>query len=721
MIGKILGNRYEILELIGSGGMAYVYKAKCRLLNRFVAIKILKEEFNHDTDFVSKFYIESQSAASLSNVNIVSVYDVGEENDLKYIVMEYVEGITLKEIIQKNGLLEWNVAVNCGLQILNALDCAHKNGIVHRDIKPHNILVTNDGVLKVTDFGIAKALNSSETKKIDESVVGSVHYISPEQAKGIMIDARSDLYSLGVVMYEMLTGKLPFEGENPVSVAIMHLNSEPVPIKDINIAVPLELSQIVKKSMSRDINLRYQNAKEMAQDLIDFKKREKNNAFTTNKNVDELAQNPMHVSDDTKKGAHEYAEKKEDEIFKTRISDLKVAEITGHTTKVLEKEKITANIAETSDKSQVKEMTNKNSKKPKTKSEKNAVIAAVAVSVVLILIMAAVFINVFFKDAAFMEIFKGKEYYLADFTGKNIAEVEEILIENDVKYVIDGYEKDISYPDDAILNQTPAGEMTIKLKGTTVKFIVNDLDDSHSSEEESDSSLKVRVPSVIGQEYRQAEKKLEELKFDCVIKEEVSEDVTEGYVIRQSPESGEKITQGGKVTIFVSKKDKSDMVVVPKFVGMPEEEAVKEAEKLGLDVKLEEESTTESKAGKILSQSLAIGTEVAKESAITLFVGVFDGAQEDETDVGTENPNHSSNGNENSGVESESSKDITVQLPQTNSQNVVTVYKDGVLISTTNYAADAKNATVTVMGSGSSLIEIRANDSVIYSKTVSFN
>ncbi len=723
MIGKILGNRYEILELIGSGGMAYVYKAKCNVLNRFVAIKILKSEYNHDTDFVSKFYIESQSAAALSNVNIVSVYDVGEEDDMKYIVMEYVEGITLKEIIQKNGLLDWNVAVNCGLQILNALDCAHKNGIVHRDIKPHNILVTNDGVLKVTDFGIAKAVNSGETKKIDENVVGSVHYISPEQAKGIMIDARSDLYSLGVVMYEMLTGKLPFDGENPVSVAIMHLNSEPVPIKDINIAVPLELSQIVKKSMSRDINLRYQNAKEMAQDLIGFKKREKNNAFTTNKNVDELAQNPINMPDEAKNAELQETDKKEEEIFKTRISDLKVAEITGNT-RVIEKVSTKTAPADEENKSQVEDMSLKNeknseNKKKKTKSEKNAIIAAVAVSVVLILAMALIFVKVFFKDAAFLEIFTGKEYFLADFTGKDISEVEEILTENKVKYEIAGYEKDISYSDDVILNQTPAGEMNIKTRGTVVKFIVNDLDESHSSGDGEEDENKVRVPSVIGQEYRQAEKKLKEMKFDCVIKEEVSEDVTEDYVIRQSPESGEKIAQGGKVTIFVSKKDNSDIVVVPKFVGMPQEQALKEAQTLGLVVKIEEESSTEAKAGTVLSQSIAIGTEIAKESKITLFIGVFDGEPENDTENG-ENAQNPTVSNGNTDI-SETTKDITVQLPQTGEQNTVTVYKDGALISTTAYASDAKNATVTVIGSGKANIVIKANGTVIYSKDIDFS
>ena len=324
MVGTILAGRYEILELVGTGGMSYVYKARCHLLNRLVAIKILKEEYNNDTEFVSKFYIESQAAASLSNVNIVSIYDVGEDNGLKYIVMEYVEGITLKDIIKKNRILDWNVAINCTLQILNALECAHKNGIVHRDIKPHNILVTNDGVLKVADFGIAKALNSSETKKIDSSVVGSVHYISPEQAKGIMIDARSDLYSLGVVMYEMLTGKLPFEGENPVSVALMHLNSEPVPIKDINIAVPLELSMIVKKAMARDINQRYQSAKEMAHDLIEFKKREKAHSFTTNREVDELMQNPLKVSDDIKIDSAVYNNNDEEKDFETKVGDIKI-------------------------------------------------------------------------------------------------------------------------------------------------------------------------------------------------------------------------------------------------------------------------------------------------------------------------------------------------------------------------------------------------------------
>ena len=703
MIGTILGGRYEILELVGTGGMSYVYKAKCRLLNRFVAVKILKEEYNNDTEFVSKFYIESQAAASLSNVNIVSVYDVGEENGLKYIVMEHVEGITLKDIIKKNRILDWNVAVNCTLQILNALECAHKNGIVHRDIKPHNILVTNDGVLKVADFGIAKALNSSETKKIDNSVVGSVHYISPEQAKGIMIDARSDLYSLGIVMYEMLTGKLPFEGENPVSVALMHLNSEPTPIKDINIAVPLELSIIVKKAMSRDISLRYQNAKEMAHDLVEFKKREKAHSFTTNYEVDELTQNSLKVSDDIKIDSNVYNNSDEEKNFETKVGDIKIKE-EPHTS--FEEKTVYSSENKNAVKGGEVRMPQNNRKKI-TNEEKKAVYAAIAVSAVIIVVLFAIFMKIFFKDVNLFESFKGKEFYLEDYTGKDFSEVEEIFKENNVKYKVESYEENNTYDDNVVLNQTPAGDMTIKLRGTTVKLIVNDTDGSNIGKEDENDAEKIRVPSVIGQEYRQAEKKITALKLECVIKEEESEDVSEGYVIRQTPDAGTKLEQGKTVTVFVSKSSESDTIRVEKFVGMTEEKAKDLAKELGLEVVIETEETTKSKAGTVLSQSIATGTEVAKDTTITLFVGVY--TEQEYQDAPIENPSN------------ETMREIAVDLPDTGSQNIVTVFKDGVQISSRTYPATEKKAIVSVMGSGSVHVEIKVNGNVSYSKTVSFN
>lgn len=266
LVGMVLGDRYEILEKKGTGGMATVYKAHCRLLNRYVAIKVLKESLKTDPEIVKKFSVEAKAAAGLSHHNIVSVFDVGETDGLSYIVMEYVDGITLKEYLNKNKVLDWRQACNFAIQIGLALEHAHKNGIIHRDIKPHNILVTDDLTLKVADFGIARAV-SSETVVAGGDALGSVHYISPEQARGGYTDARSDIYSLGVVMYEMLTGRLPFDGDNPVSIAIMKLEKEPVDCKVINLEIPQEVSQIVMKAMAREQHARYQTVMDMVVDL----------------------------------------------------------------------------------------------------------------------------------------------------------------------------------------------------------------------------------------------------------------------------------------------------------------------------------------------------------------------------------------------------------------------------------------------------------------------
>ena len=268
LIGKIIGNRYEILEEVGLGGMATVYKAKDHVLNRLVAVKVLKDEFTTDTEFIKRFNTEAQAAASLSHPNIVSIYDVGheDENNLYYIVMELVQGKTLKEIINSEGVLSWKWAVNIAMQIASALELAHKNGIVHRDIKPHNIIITEDGIAKVTDFGIAKAVSNSTITAFG-TTIGSVHYFSPEQAKGGFTDAKSDLYSLGVVMYEMLTGKVPFDADTPVSVALKHMQEEPKEPIELNPEIPTAVNQIVIKAMQKEPSARYQNATEMLHDL----------------------------------------------------------------------------------------------------------------------------------------------------------------------------------------------------------------------------------------------------------------------------------------------------------------------------------------------------------------------------------------------------------------------------------------------------------------------
>ena len=264
--GKLLGNRYEIIEKIGSGGMATVYKAKCLVLKRFVAVKVLRDEFTTDEEFIKRFNIEAQAVASLTHPNIVSVYDVGHEGNLYYIVMELVKGKTLKEIIVEDGALGWKWSVKIAMQIASALETAHRNNIIHRDIKPHNIIITEDGVAKVTDFGIAKAVSNSTITAFG-TTIGSVHYFSPEHARGGFTDARSDLYSLGVVMYEMVTGRVPFDSDTPVSVALKHMQEEPIePIK-IKPDLPQCVNDIIMKAMRKDANERYQTATEMIKDL----------------------------------------------------------------------------------------------------------------------------------------------------------------------------------------------------------------------------------------------------------------------------------------------------------------------------------------------------------------------------------------------------------------------------------------------------------------------
>ena len=269
-IGRMLDNRYEILERIGTGGMAVVYKAKCHRLNRLVAIKILKSDLAQDEDFRRRFNAESQAVAQLSHPNIVSVYDVSRGGDVEYIVMELIDGITLKQYMEKRGQLNWRESLHFITQIMRGLSHAHSRGIIHRDIKPQNVMVLRDGSVKVADFGIACLENAAQT--LTQEALGSVHYISPEQARGDRIDARSDIFSAGVVLYEMLTGRLPFEGDSAVSVAIQHLSSVPLAPREINPDIPEQLELICLKAMAPDLDRRYPSADAMIADLEAFRK-----------------------------------------------------------------------------------------------------------------------------------------------------------------------------------------------------------------------------------------------------------------------------------------------------------------------------------------------------------------------------------------------------------------------------------------------------------------
>ncbi|MDD6308113.1 MAG: Stk1 family PASTA domain-containing Ser/Thr kinase [Clostridia bacterium] len=267
MVGSVLSNRYELLENIGAGGMAIVYRARCRLLNRNVAVKILRPEFQEDEDFLKRFTIEAQAAASLSHPNVVSIYDVGHHGKLNYIVMECIEGITLKEYMTKKGSLSINEATDFTMQIASALEHAHSKGIIHRDIKPHNIIITNDGVLKVTDFGLARAVSKTTTVAGGGAAIGSVHYVSPEQARGGFTDERTDIYSLGVVMYEMFTGQLPFDSDTPVAVAMKHLQETATLPSVINQQIPQAIEAIIMKALEKDVKNRYATVSDLIADM----------------------------------------------------------------------------------------------------------------------------------------------------------------------------------------------------------------------------------------------------------------------------------------------------------------------------------------------------------------------------------------------------------------------------------------------------------------------
>lgn len=293
MLGTVLGNRYEIIEKIGGGGMALVYKARCRLLNRYVAIKVLRDEYINDEEFIKKFRRESQAAASLSHPNIVNIYDVGvekrEDHDVHYIVMEYIKGKTLKEVIKEKGKLSVDETLDFSIQIGEALAHAHKNHIVHRDIKPHNIMITEEGRVKVTDFGIARAASAS-TISNTTNVVGSVHYFSPEQARGRYTDEKSDIYSLGIVMYEMVTGKVPFEGDSPISVALKHIQEEIVPPREIDSTIPVALENIILRCVRKSQVERYSTASELLNDLYKIRSNNEDIGIDTLDVVDEPTQ-----------------------------------------------------------------------------------------------------------------------------------------------------------------------------------------------------------------------------------------------------------------------------------------------------------------------------------------------------------------------------------------------------------------------------------------------
>lgn len=560
MIGTILGGRYEILEVIGSGGMAIVYKAKCNLLGRYVAVKMLREELQNDKDFVERFKAEARSAASLNHPNVVSVYDVGTDGDREYFVMEYIEGITLKELIDSKNL-NWKAACSYGMQIAGAIDHAHKKNIVHRDIKPHNIMITKDNVVKVTDFGIARAVTSSTIVRAG-NVIGSVHYFSPEQACGGAVDFKSDIYSMGVVLYEMITGKVPFDAENPVAIAKMHVDNEAQPPIEINPEIPETLSDIVLKAMAKQPSKRYQTPAAMAADLkqvavnpesINIKDNDATQFVPVVKPSDEKIYNP---GEDKIIIKDEYRE--EDKGRKTAS---KAAWIMAAGVFVISVFVIVATVfpgvfgfGERIEIPELRGLTYEKAlelceEKGFTLEEEGEYSDEYGVGEIMEQKPASGMAKK--TDTIVVKISKGPDKItLKDYTGKDINEVQKELEELGILVNIDREEHE-NLPIDAIIKQSPGAKSTVK-PGSVVHFYV------------SDGREKVKVPSITGVLLERAEERLILSGLELGTVTEVEDEENIGKVISQSIDEGTEIESGTKVDVTIG--------IAPEEITKPEPE-----------------------------------------------------------------------------------------------------------------------------------------------------
>ena len=541
-IGMLLDNRYEILERIGTGGMALVYKARCHRLNRLVAIKILKEELASDEEFRRRFHTESQAVAMLSHPNIVAVYDVSRSDNTEYIVMELIEGITLKQYINRKGLLSWKEALHFVIQIAKALDHAHSRGIIHRDIKPHNIMILKDGSVKVADFGIARLLSMQNT--LTQEALGSVHYISPEQAKGGHVDARSDIYSVGVVMYEMLTSHLPFEGDSAVSIAIQHISAIPLMPRDINPEVPVGLESITMHAMAPNLNARYTTIDEMLIDLEEFRKNPSINFTYTFNDLDSISAS----------GSDTQFTRPIPSLLPLRTEKKPVVRTAKPVRKV--------------------EISREEYRQSHRKAGRTATMIGVF-SIIVFLVVVLIFMwNYLLKD-----LFNPtrETVKVPNFVGKKYSDVSaDTQYTQFFNFSIVGYEPSEKYEEDYIIRQVKPQadrDATILDTGIDVQIIVS-----------TGVEKPITMPDLINTEFRKARNQLENLGLDLVIDLQPvpHESVTKDYIIKTVPEKDTPLIKGNTIYIEYSTGPEIVMVKVPKVTGMKLSEAIKTLDELEL-------------------------------------------------------------------------------------------------------------------------------------------
>ena len=586
--GMIIAERYEILGKIGTGGMADVYKAKDHKLNRFVAVKVLKPEFREDTTFIRKFRSEAQAAAVLTHPNIVNVFDVGDDNGVYYIVMELIEGITLKEYISKKGRLSVKEATSIAIQVSMGLEAAHSHGIVHRDVKPQNIIISMDGKVKVTDFGIARAASSNT---ISSNVMGSVHYSSPEQVRGGYSDEKSDIYSLGITMYEMVTGKVPFDGDTTVAIAIKHLQEEMVPPSVFAEDLPHSLEQIILKCTQKSVDRRYQNMEDVIADLkhslIDPQ-----GDFVTLTSVDNEAKTVV-------------------------ISDKELGEI-KHMPKQISKseaESLEEEINETDydDEPEVKKHRKKSSKKEKTKKR-----GGHGLTIAMLLLGVIILVAIIFVAGKASGLIGGSDKAKTKTEQTNTSDADDGMVT--VPNLLGKTEDEAkNITKDMKLGIQPMGEEA----STQAKGTISSQDIPKGSKVEQYTTIKyyiskgaqqITVPDVDGQTGVDAQQTLEDMGLNVTVQKEYSElnddgtpIVDPGYAYSTTPDAGSSVSAGDTITLVVSRGvDYGNSVEVPSVVGMTKNDAITTFGKF-LNVEVKEEMSTEVAAGEVIAQEPEAG------------------------------------------------------------------------------------------------------------------
>ena len=692
-IGQLLDDRYELLEVIGTGGMAVVYKARCHRLNRLVAIKILKDEFSGDEEFRRRFRAEGEAVAMLSHPNIVQVYDVSSSDSANYIVMELIDGISLKQYMEVKGVLNWKETLHFAMQIAKGLEHAHSRGIVHRDIKPHNVMVLKNGSVKVMDFGIARVMNKSNT--LTKEALGSVHYISPEQAKGSYTDNRSDIYSLGVVMYEMMTGRPPYDGESPVAVAIQHINGgAPLP-SALNPNIPKGLEQIIMKSMALDVNDRYASATEMLRDMEEFRKNPEIR-FNYHSVLDD-ATRPLRGMENLL--PHNTAQR----VAKAGGGSTSVSRETGKTESARTGQN--TGTARSSDAIRRAQQRRREEERREAERSRVAAIAVVACSVV------AVVAIVVFLVAIFNGALLGQEQTLVDVPYLEGVPYNEELADRYPDFILRLQPQQYSdkYAKGQIMHQEPVGGSQVS-KGTEIFLTV-----SMGVEPE----VKV-MENLIDVTEEEAKAFLSGQGFQPLSRYENSSVYAEGRVIRTDPAYGTELKSGQTINLWISTGPKTVFAKMPGVVGMMKQEALDLLESKGFTNVVSIDVESDEPKGKVVSQSAEKNTELDVNTEIRLEISEGPEPTEESTTEATQAPTAPP---ETQTTSTEPSPvNVTFSLPVREEAYYLSILQNGTeIVSNVEIAPGSNGYVLELTGSGVQTYDLYINGQFYQTQRVEFS